>query len=113
MIPKLLVACASWVPGVATHNFLLRKINAAVHRLENVVSDLRKVGSCFAGRFRFVNWLVFLAAGKTEQGAGNQAASDSGETEKIARGWQQYPHRAIIDTSLVNRVARKFLTHVA
>ena len=44
MIPKLLVACASWVPGVATHNFLLRKINAAIHRLENIGSDLREIG---------------------------------------------------------------------
>src|SRR5205823_14172774 len=63
---------------------------------------------CFASRFRFVNWLVFPAAGKTEQCACNHAASDSCEREKIAPGWQQRLHRAIIDTSLVNRVARKF-----
>jgi len=38
----------------------------------------------------------------------SHAASDSGQTEKIARGWRKYPHRAIIDTPSVNRVARKF-----
>jgi hypothetical protein len=108
----MLITTAPEVPGIATHDFLWRKLNATIHRLENVGSDLRKISGCFPGCFRFVNWLVFLAASKTEQCACSQAASDSGETEKIARGWQQYPHRAIIDTPLVNRVARKFLTHV-
>src|SRR5438034_3355826 len=39
------------------------------------------------------------------------AASDSGETEKNPRGWQQRLHRAIIDTPIANRVARKFWKH--
>jgi hypothetical protein len=86
LIPKVLVTTAPQVPGIAAHDFRLRKINAAVHRLENVISDLRKISGCFPGRFRFVNWLVFPAAGKTEQCACNHAVSDSGETAKIACG---------------------------
>ena len=58
---------------------------------EDVGSHLRKIGSCFARGFRFIDWLVLPAAGESEQ----------------------YRHRAIIDMPLVNRVARKFLTHVA
>jgi hypothetical protein len=64
---KVLVTTAPQVPGIATHEFRRRKINATIHRLENVGSNLRKIGGCFPGRFRFVNWLVFPAAGKTEQ----------------------------------------------
>jgi len=93
---------------IAAHDFLWRKINAAVHRLENVVSDLREVGSCFAGRFRFVNWLVFLAAGKNDNRACNEAASDSREAEKIVSGFPERLHRAIIDTLVESFLARKF-----
>src|SRR5438132_492758 len=108
LIPKMLVTTAPEIPGIATHDFLWRKINAAVHRLENVGSNLRKISGCFPGRFCFVNWLVFPATAKREQRASDDAESDSGDTEKIAPGWQQYLHRTIIDTSLANCVARKF-----
>src|SRR5262245_22495449 len=65
VIPKKLVAAAPEVPGVAAHDFFRRKINAAIHRLENVCSDLRKISRAFSCRFSFVDWL-FLAAGKHE-----------------------------------------------
>ena len=106
VIPKMLVAAAPEVPGVAAHDFLLRKINAAIHRLENVCSDLRKIGGAFPCRFSFVDRL--FAAGKGKQGAHTDARSDSTKTEKMAPLFQQCLHRAIIDISLVNRVARKF-----
>ena len=66
VIPKMLVASAPEVPGIAAHDFLRRKINAAIHRLENVGSDLRKIGRAFSCRFSFVDGLVFFAAGKHE-----------------------------------------------
>src|SRR5438128_4099921 len=87
LIPKMLVTTAPEIPGIATHDFLWQKINAAVHRLENVGSNLRKISGCFPGRFCFVNWLVFLATAKRDQRASDEAGSDSGDTEKIAPGW--------------------------
>src|SRR6476469_5529090 len=108
VIPKMLVASAPEVPRIAAHDFLRRKINTAIHWLENVCSDLREIGRAFSSRFRFVDRLVLFAAGKREQGAQTNATSDSTETEKIAPRWQHCLHRVIIDTSLVNRVARKF-----
>ena len=78
------------------------------HRFENVGRDLRKIGSRHASRFRFVNWLVFLAARERANRACAQATSDSSETESITSGWQQCLHRATRDTFLVNLVARKF-----
>ena len=108
VIPKMLVASAPEVPRVAAHDFLRRKINASIHRLENVCSDLRKICGAFSCRFSFVYRLVFFAAGKYEQGAHANARSDSSETEKMAPRWQHCLHRVVIDTSFVNRVARKF-----
>jgi len=64
VIPKLLVASAPEVPSIAAHDFLRRKVNAAIHRLENVGSDLRKIGRAFSCRVSFVDGLVFFAAGK-------------------------------------------------
>src|SRR6266567_3802978 len=66
VIPKVLVASTPEVPGIAAHDFLRRKINAAIHRLENVGSDLRKICRAFSRRFSFVDRLVFFAAGKRE-----------------------------------------------
>ena len=108
VIPKMLVTSAPEVPRVAAHDFLRRKINAAIHRLENVCSDLREICRAFSRRFSFVDRLVFFAAGKHEQGAHTDARSDSTETEKMATRFQQCLHRGTIDTSLVNGVARKF-----
>src|SRR6476469_9141339 len=108
VIPKMLVASAPEVPRVAAHDFLRRKINAPIHRLENVCSDLRKVGRAFSCCFSFVDRLVLFAARKHEQSARTNARSDSTETDKMAPRWQYCLHRVIIDTSLVNRVARKF-----
>ncbi len=104
----MLVASAPEVPRVASRDFLGGKINAAVHRLENVGSDLRKIGSGPSSRFRFVNWLVFLAAGKNDNRACNEAASDSREAEKIVSGFPERLHRAIIDTLVESFLARKF-----
>jgi hypothetical protein len=83
-------------------------MDAAIHRFENVGSDLRKIGSRQASRFRFVDWLVFLATRESENRACSQATSDSSETENIPSGWQQCLHRATSDTFLINLVARKF-----
>jgi hypothetical protein len=104
----MLVACAPKIPGVAAHDLLGRKIDAAIHRFENIGRDLGKIGSRQASRFRLVDWLVFLAAGKSQKCAGTQATSDSSEAENITSGWQQCLHRATSDTFLVNLVARKF-----
>src|SRR5213596_119238 len=112
MIPKVLVATAPEIPSVAPHDLLGRKIDAAIHRLEDVGRDLRKIGGCFSGGFRFVDRFGLPAAGKTEQRAADDAGSDSGETEKIVPGWQQCLHRNIIDMSLANDVARKFLSQI-
>src|SRR5262245_55320127 len=43
VIPKKLVAAAPEVPGIAAHDFFPRKINAAIHRLENICGDLREI----------------------------------------------------------------------
>jgi hypothetical protein len=109
LIPKMLVTCAPEVPGIATHDFLRRKINAAIHRFENVRGDLRKIGSGFSSRFRFVGWLVFFAAGKCQGQAGANTDSGPGETEKIALSLEERLHRAIIDISPANREARTIL----
>jgi hypothetical protein len=108
VIPKMFVASAPKVPGVAAHDCLGRKINAAIHRLENVCGDLREIGRAFSRRFGFVDRLVFFAAGKYEERAHSNARSDSRETEKMTPRWQHCLHRVIIDTSLLNLVARKF-----
>jgi hypothetical protein len=104
----MLIAPAPEVPGVTAHDFLRRQIDAAIHRFENVCSDLRKIGSGFSSRFCLVDWLIFSAAGKHEKRACDQAASDPGETEKIALGLEERLHRAIIDMSFAKRVARQF-----
>ena len=102
----MLVACAPEVPGIAPHDFLRRQIDPAVHRFENVGSDSRKIRRSFSSRFRLVDWLVFFATGDCQEKAGNKTDSDRGETEKIALGLEESLHRAIIDISLANRVAR-------
>src|SRR6058998_1925749 len=103
----MLVASAPEVPCVAPHDFLRRKVNAPVHRLENVRSDLRKICRAFSCGFSFVDRLVFFAAGKHEHAVHTNAKSDSSETEKMAPRWQHCLHRVIIDTSSVNRVTTK------
>ena len=111
MIPKVLVAAAPEIPSVAPHDLLGRKIDAAIQRLEDVDRDLRKIGGRFSGSLRFVDGLGLPAAGEPKQRAADDAGSDPGETEKIVPRWQQCLHRNIIDTCLVDRVARKFLGH--
>ena len=105
----MLIACAPEVPGIATHDFLRRQINAAIHRFENVRGNLRKIGSRFSSRFRFVGWLVFFAAGEGQGQAGAKADPGRGETEKIAFGLEERLHRAIIDISRANPEARTIL----
>ena len=60
LIPKVLVTTAPQVPGVAAHDFLGRKIEAAIHRLENISSNLREIGCCQAGSCGLVHRLVFF-----------------------------------------------------
>src|SRR5262245_43413930 len=108
VIPKMLVASAPEVPGIAAHDFLRRKIDAAVHRLEDVGSDLRKIGGVFSCRFCFVDRLAFFAAGKREHGAQTDAGSDSTEAEKMGPRWQHCLHRVSIDKPREKLVARKF-----
>jgi hypothetical protein len=105
----MLIARAPEVPSIATHDLLRRKIHAAIHRFENVRGDLRKIGSGFSSRFRFVGWLVFFATGKCQGQAGANADSGPGETEKIAFSLEERLHRAIIDISPANREARTIL----
>jgi hypothetical protein len=108
VIPKTLVATAPEVPSVAPHDFYRRKIDAAIHWLENVGSDLRKIDGTFAGCFRFIDRLIFHATGKRKQRARDEIVSDSVETEKIGASCQQYLHRTIIDTLVGRFLARKF-----
>jgi hypothetical protein len=103
-----LIARSPEIPGVAAHDFLGGKIDAAIHRFENVGRDLRKIGSRQASRFRLVDRLLFSAAGESEKRACTQATSQSSETENITSGWQQCLHRATSDTFLLSQVARKF-----
>jgi hypothetical protein len=98
----MLVARAPEIPGIATHDLFRREINAAIHRFENVGSDLRKICSGFSSRFRFVNWLVLSATREREE----QAGADPDETEKIALGLEESLHRTVIYMSVANRVAR-------
>src|SRR4029453_6238697 len=104
----MLVAGTPKVPSVATHDFLGRQINAAIHRLKNVRSNLRKVSRGFSSRFRLVILLAFFATGKCQAQGGAKADSDPGETEKIAFGLEEHLHRSIIDISPANRRARQF-----
>ena len=69
----------------------------AVHWLEDVGSDLRKIGSAFAGCFRFVSWLVFFATRERQGQTGDKADSGPSETEKIAFGLEERLHRGVID----------------
>jgi hypothetical protein len=57
--------------------------------------------------FRFIHDFVFAAPGETQKRTRNQVTADSTETEKMAPRFQQCLHRAIIDTSIANRVTRK------
>src|SRR5262249_17974369 len=112
MIPKLLVATAPEVPGISAQDFFRRKINAAIHRLENVGGDLRKNGRVFSRSFRFVDRLVFFFAGERGERASRHAGAASIETKEGGPRCQQYLHRAIIDMSIAKRVARKFLRQI-
>ncbi|PYJ21225.1 MAG: hypothetical protein DME71_11705 [Verrucomicrobia bacterium] len=71
-------------------------------------SDLRKIGSRQASCLPLIDWFVFRAACQSQERTCKKPTSDSCERHKIASAWQQRLHRAIIDTSVVNRVARKF-----
>src|SRR5207248_11096602 len=104
----MLIACAPEVPGIATHDFLRRQINAAIHRFENVRGVLRKIGSRFSSRFRFVGWLVLFAAGKGQGQAGAKAYPGRDEKGKMEFSMEERLHRAIIDISRPNREARQF-----
>ena len=106
MIPKMLIPTAPEVPGVAPHDFLGREVNAAIHWLEDVGNDLRKIGGTFAGGFRFIDGLVFRAA--DESHARKKPASDSRETEKVVSSFSQRLHRATIDMLAGSFLARKF-----
>jgi hypothetical protein len=112
MIPKVLVATAPEIPSIAPHDLLGRKIDAAIHGFENVGSNLRKISGCFPGCLRFIDRLALPATGEREQSAADDAGSDSGETEKMVPRWQQCLHRKMIDTSVANDVARKFLSQI-
>jgi hypothetical protein len=70
--------------------------------------DPRKIRSRSTGPVCFVGRLAFFAAAKREKRGCKKPTSDSREKEKIVSAWQQRLHRGIIDTLLVNRVARKF-----
>jgi hypothetical protein len=67
---------------IATHDFLWRKIDAAIHRLEDVDRDLRKIGGSFSGCLRLVDWFVLTAAGKREQRASPRRAIRLGRDGK-------------------------------
>jgi hypothetical protein len=54
------------------------------------------------------DWLVFVAARESEKRACAQTTADSNESEDITSGWQHCLHRATIDMSPVNIVAREF-----
>ena len=102
----MLVAPAPEVPCVSPHDFLGRKIDAAIHRLEDVGGYLRKIGGTFAGCFRFIDRLVFRAADQSH--ARKKPASDSRETENVVSAFSQRLHRATIDMLLGRFLARKF-----
>ena len=105
---KMLVAGAPEVPSVATHDFLGREIDAGIHWFENVGGDLRKIGGTFAGRFGFIDRLIFRAA--DESHARKKPASDSRETENVVSAFSQRLHRAAVDTSVGSALAREFKT---
>jgi hypothetical protein len=56
---------------------------------------------------RFLAEFVLIQADKCGKKECSKSISDSREKEKIVSGRQHCLHRAIIDTSLVNRMARK------
>src|SRR5205814_7641582 len=66
MIPENFGAAAPNVPGIASHDFVLRELNAAIHRLEDIRGDLREVRRGFASELRLVLdqcFFFFVAAG--------------------------------------------------
>src|SRR5262249_15908697 len=89
VIPKILLARAPQVPGIATHDFLGRQIDATIHRFENVRGDLWKIGSGFFSRFRLVNGLVFFATRKRKGQTGDKAGSYPNEKKKIVLGLEE------------------------
>jgi hypothetical protein len=66
VVPEMLVTAAPEIPGIATHDFLRRQVNAAIHRLEDVCSDLRKSGCAFSSRFCFVYRFIFFTASEAK-----------------------------------------------
>ena len=63
-VPKLLISGAPKIPGVAAFDFVLLEHNSAIHVLENVDRQLRKIGRRFAivRCFVFRDRLFFVAA---------------------------------------------------
>src|SRR2546428_5203326 len=62
-VPEVLVAARPEIPRVAPHNFFRRKLDAAIHRFENIGGNLWKIGGRLASRLRFIYRLVFVATG--------------------------------------------------
>jgi len=71
-------------------------------------TDLLDIRSRVTGSAFFVDRLVLFPAAKCKKRACNRPTSNSREREEIVSAWRQRLHRGIIDTLLVNRVARKF-----
>jgi len=71
-------------------------------------SHLRKIRSSFAGHVCCIRRLVLFDAAKRGKRARTKPTTDPNETEKIGFGLEECLHRAIIDISLANCVARQF-----
>ena len=61
----MLVPRRPQIPGVASHDFLRRERDAAIHRLKDIRGDLRKVGRRQPRQLRFI--FRRLAAAGEEQ----------------------------------------------
>src|SRR4029077_15486693 len=72
-------------------------------------SHVQKIGSRHATCLRLIGRFVLQAGGQRHKCICKKPASDSREREKIASGWQQRLHRALIDTSFVSSMAREIL----
>jgi len=82
LVPKVLVAARPEIPGVAPHDFLRRKLDAAIHRLENIGSNLGEVRRRFTRGLCVIDRLIFFAAGE-EQAESQCAATGCGDAENF------------------------------
>src|SRR6266516_1517957 len=79
-VPEVLVAARPQIPRVTAHDFLRRKLDAVIHSLENIGSNLGEVRRRFTRSLCVIDRLIFFAAAQ-EQAENQRAATGCSDAE--------------------------------